>query len=417
MRKLRLVAALLLVTTTSLACGSLRIPFLDRFTRTKSSATLTEDELRNELAGFAARFGALVTDAAEDIAAETRDRTIRRRTLLWRMRMIPPVQEAAFSESPQEGYLRLLGISVAQSLYLREGDGRELFGPQQQIAIDAAVQLQNDALEIGSRLMTPDRQEKVLADVEALAERNPIVGRDFSLQRIVQARATLHTSESLMGVLSLPLAPFRALEGVDSGAQSIRDFNVTAKQFSLIIAQLPDQLRTEMELLLYDVEDRETVVQTVAAMQAMAASAERASRSIESLPAELQKSLAESQGALQEVNTALLTAKEALVPLEQVTTNLKLASDAWGTILARDPNAPPGRPFDVREWQSTAAQIGTSAEELRALAVELNTLTAGTQLNAAVDHATWRAAQLVALFFVLLVVYRLVAWRLVRADR
>ena len=134
-----------------------------------------------------------------------------------------------------------------------------------------------------------------------------------------------------------------------------------------------------MELLLYDVEDRETVIESVAAMQAMADSAERASQSIEKLPADLQKSLADSQGALQEANKALLTAKDVLVPLGQVTDNLKLASDTWGTILAPDPNAPPSRPFDIREWQETAAQIGTSANELRALAIEINTLTGSTR--------------------------------------
>lgn len=408
------LAALLLAVATTLACGSFRLPFMGP-ARIYGSA-MTEEELRNELSGYAARFAGIVSDAAEDITAATEQRNVRRRTLIWRMKMIPPVQEAAFSDSPQEGYLRILGISVAQSLYLREGEGRDLFGAQQQIAIDAAVQLQSDAVEIGSRFLTPERQAKVMADVEALAAKNPIVGRDFSLQRLQNARAKIQTSESLMGVLTLPLAPFKALEGVDSGAEAIRDFNATARQFSLIVAQLPDQLRTEMELLLYDVEDRETVVHSVAAIEAMAASAERASLSIERLPADVQKSLADSQGALQEANKALLTARDILVPLGQVSDNLKIAGDAWSNLFARDPNAPPPRPFDVREWQSTAAQIGTSANELRALATEINTLTGGTQLEAAVDHATWRAAQLVALFFALLVVYRLLAWRLGRKQ-
>lgn len=378
-------------------------------------SSMTEDELRNELAGFAARFAAIVGDAAEDIRDATQDRTIRRRTLVWRMRMIPPVQESAFTDSAKEGFLRILGISVAQSLYLREGDGRNLFGAQQPIAVSAAELLQNDAMEIGSRFLgTPERLAKVMAEVESIAAKNPIVGRDFSIQRLQNARAKIHTSESLLGVLTLPLAPFRALEGVDTGAQSIRDFNVTARQFSLIIAQLPDQLRAEMELLLYDIEDRETVVHGLAAIEAMAASAERASLAIEKLPADVQQSLEHSQGALQEANKALLSAREVVVPFGQVSENLKLAGDAWGGIFARDPNAPPGRPFDVREWQSTATQIGTSANELRALATEINTMTGGTQLQAAVDHATWRAAQLVAFFFALLVAYRLLAWRLGR---
>ncbi len=406
---------ILLALTTTLACGTFRLPFMGQ--SDMSGSSMTEDDLRNELSGYAARFGATVSDAAEDISAATDQRNIRRRSLIWRMRMIPPVQEAAFSDSAKEGYLRLLGISIAQTLYLRDGDGRDLFGAEQSIAIDAALLLQNDALEIGARLLTPERLTKVVADVEALVAKNPIVGRDFSLQRLQNAGARIRSSDSLLSVLTLPLAPFRALEGVDSGAESIRDFNVTARQFSLIVAQLPEQLRTQMELLFYDLEDRDTVMQSVAAIEAMAASAERASLAIEQLPADLQKSLGDSQGALQEANKALNTARDIIVPLGQVTDNLKLAGDSWSTLFARNPDAPPSRPFDVREWQNTATQIGTSAGELRALATEINTLTGGTQLDAAVDHATWRVAQIVALFFALLIVYRLFAWRLARTQR
>jgi len=97
------IAAVLLVLTTTLACSSFRLPFSLPWSgpaRMRGS-TMTEEDLRNELSGYAARFSAYVNDAAEDIAAGTTDRAIRRRTLIWRMKIIAPVQEAAFSEAPQ----------------------------------------------------------------------------------------------------------------------------------------------------------------------------------------------------------------------------------------------------------------------------------------------------------------------------
>ena len=152
--------------------------------------------------------------------------------------------------------------------------------------------------------------------------------------------------------------------------------------------------------------------------QRMPASAQRVWESIERLPADLQKTLAESHGAIQEANQALLTARDIMIPLTQVSENAKLAGDSWAALFPkRRDDEPPGRPFDVQEWQSMAVQIGTSASELRALAVEINTLTGGTKLEAAVDHAAWRGAQLAALFFGLLVGYRLRAWRLGRTRR
>ena len=411
-----LVTLLLMATIAATGCGSLRLPFTGE--PPLFGTSMTEESLRSAIGGFATRFGGVVGSAAEDISEATDQRSIRRRTLLWRMRMIPAAQAAAFSDPAQEGYLRALGISVAQRLYLTEGDGRALFGAQQSIAVDAANIIEEDALQIGAQFLSPDNQQQVKADVEALARKNPIVGRDFSLQRVQSVSLAAASSQSLMSVLTLPLAPFTALRGVDSGAAAIRDFNATANVFSRIVAQLPAQIRAESELLLYEVEDRDTMIRSVAAIETMAASAQRASESIERLPADIQKSLADSKGAIQEANQALLTARDILVPLTQVSENVKLAGDSWAALFPKKKEGePPGRPFDVREWQSAAAQIGTSAGELRALAVEINTLTGGTKLEAAVDHAAWRGAQLVALFFALLVGYRLLAWRLGRGSR
>jgi hypothetical protein len=416
MRPAHCLLALLLANIAMAGCGSLRLPFMGG--PPFSGTSMTEEELHSEIGGFATRFGGIVGSAAEDISNATDQRSMRKRTLLWRMRMIPAAQAAAFSDPAQEGYLRALGLAIAQRLYLTEGDGRALFGAQQSIAVDAANLLEQDALQIGAQFLSPEGQQQVKAEVEALVRKNPIVGRDFSLQRVQSVSLEVASSPSLMSVLTLPLAPFKALEGVDSGARAIRDFNATANVFSRIVAQMPAQIRAESELLLYDVEDRETVIQSVAAIERMAASAQRASESIERLPADLQKTLAGSHGAIQEANQALLTARDILVPLTLVSENVKLAGDSWAALFPKKrDDEPPGRPFDVREWQSAAAQIGTSADELRALAVEINTLTGGTKLEAAVDHAAWRGAQLVALFFALLVGYRLLAWRLGRTRR
>ena len=92
------------------------------------------------------------------------------------------------------------------------------------------------------------------------------------------------------------------------------------------------------------------------------------------------------------------------------------------------------RPFDIREYESAARSIGEAATELNGLAVELAALiespglattlggisatVAGAESGGrgVVDHAAWRGLQLLLLSFVLLLIYRLVAWRLGRAG-
>jgi hypothetical protein len=160
-----------------------------------------------------------------------------RRTLLWRMRMIP-LPRRRRSRTRRRRIPRALGLSIAQRLYLTEGDGRALFGAQQPIAVDAANSLEQDALQIGALFLSPEKQQQVKSEVEVLARKNPIVGRDFSLQRVKNVSQQAASSASLMSVLTFPLAPFKALEGVDSGAAASR-FQRHRRVFSRIVARCP----------------------------------------------------------------------------------------------------------------------------------------------------------------------------------
>src|SRR5262245_11575349 len=98
----------------------------------------TQEDLRDELGAFATRFAGLVASAAEEIAHSSTSTTVDRRAVLWQMRLIPAVREAAFLSNPRQGYVRALTISVMMHRYLTVGDGRALFGDEQQIAVNAA---------------------------------------------------------------------------------------------------------------------------------------------------------------------------------------------------------------------------------------------------------------------------------------
>ena len=83
------------------------------------------------------------------------------------------------------------------------------------------------------------------------------------MQGIEAAVAQVPKQGAFAWLINLPMSPFRALEGVSSGAAAIREFNQTALQLTNRVALLPQQIRWQMELLLYDVEDRETVIQAL----------------------------------------------------------------------------------------------------------------------------------------------------------
>ncbi|MCA9773869.1 MAG: hypothetical protein KC466_15735, partial [Myxococcales bacterium] len=130
---------------------------------------------------------------------------------------------------------------------------------------------------------------------------------------------------------------------------------------------------------------------------------------------------------VRELNEATVRARDLAKLLGPVLADARAASDAWAGIFAPTPGAEPGRPFDVREWESAAGRLGGTAGELRGLAVELRALldsprwaALGTEMaspvaqarrdaTALVDLVAWRAVQVIAFFFGCLLVYRLAA--------
>jgi hypothetical protein len=433
-RLLRLGALALIALPAIAGCAKLHMPF------TKSaghgiSKRFSQEDLRSDLTSFVGTFSGIVRTASEDISAATKDRTIRRRTVLWRLRVIPAIQTVAFQDNAQQAYVLTLTLCTMMQQYLTRGDGRDLFGPQQPIAVAAADEIERQALDIGSRFLSEKQLEKASKEVAAVAERYPITGRDFSFEQARGAVESVREGQSLTWLLTLPLSPFRAFEGVDAGAKAISDFNQTAREFSAVVQQLPDALRLQSELLLYDVEDRETVVQGLAAFESMARSAEQASATLERLPEDLRTTLADSKDAIAEANQALASAQALAGPLAQAAEQVKLAGDAWNALInpKPEPQQEPSRPFDIREYAATARDIGAAAAQLQGLTDQLHQLVESKQLETAfgpvssavgdadararalVDRAAWRGAELLLLLFALLLAYRALAPRIARA--
>ena len=408
--------ALLLASLVLLpACSGFRWPFSGR---DSLDAAFTESDLSSEVTSYVTRFAAQVSSASDDISNASPERAIRRRALIWQLNMPPVIEAVASDNEPRLAYFACLLITTGQRNYLTSGEGKDLFGAQQQIAIDTATSLLEDITGVGSRFLSNRQLGEITARADALAMQFPIQGRDFSVQQIPRTVVRQEAVSSLGWFISLPLAPFRALEGVDSGAEAIHDFNRTAQQFSQIIARLPDRLRGQMQLLIYDIEDRETVIHASEAADRVAQSAESLAATVAQLPEDVRKALLESQGNVDAVGRVVEQANALAAPVADAATQLELASAHWLSILGpADPTPDPNeRPFDVTEWRDAAQSIGSAAAELRGLATDLQTVSGSAAIDHAIDRAFWRAAVLIVLFFAALLGYRVLAARLTRQS-
>jgi hypothetical protein len=215
----------------------------------------TLDELRAGLLDWSSSFTVLVTEAADRISVETREPKKRRLTLLWKIRMPPLAQEAASDQNPRTGYVEALTIAVAQRQYFEDGAGASLFGAQQPIALDAAKEIEQSALSLGASFVDPDKLAELHAEVEELAKQHPIRG-EFLRESIQVGLSNAETGGAFDDIIGIPMAPFRAIAGVESGAQAIHEFNATAAQFTEIVDQLPQRMRWQIELLSYDLQEQ-----------------------------------------------------------------------------------------------------------------------------------------------------------------
>ena len=151
-----------------------------------------------------------------------------------------------------------------------------------------------------------------------------------------------------------------------------------------MVNELPQQVRWQLELLLYDAEELETVERALAAAASLAESAQGFSSTAAELPAALG---AEMAARIHEARPRSRTSTRR----SRVRNTWRNRSPTWRIASARrarsgrrcSPSCAPttasedgGRPFDVREYEAAAARIGEASLGVRALVEELNRLDA-----------------------------------------
>lgn len=310
---------------------------------------LTQEELRERLNEFEDNFEALIRRACDDLVQHDGARAVRRLTLIWQMRILPMSRAALDQENPLGSLLDLATLCIRQQRYLKTGDGKDLFGPNQPIAVRASEQAAAEIERLAARVLPKASFEATWTHVRRVAEGHPLRG-EFSGAEVRVAHEQAGDTV-LQNVLAIPLAPFRWLGGVDETAQAIKGFTQVADRLTDVVAGLAADARLQTQLLLLETEDLETVRQGLESFERLAASSERMVATAESLP-----------------------------------------SDFRGELTAASDDL--ARRIDDLDARMTRLLGETE-----------------TRATAATDHAAWRIAQLIALVFVLALGYRLIGRR------
>ena len=330
---------------------------------------------------------------------------------------------------------------VRMRLYLTTGQGRTLFGDLQPLIVDAVAATEKDLVEIGYRYFPTDVMDEVSDDIEAIAIDNPI-GVDL---RSGALRIPEVTSETQRGAIDSILgAPVRGLEGVGSTPEAIHAATRALEEFMRLVLQLPQYVRWQTELLLLQVESQDAVVQTREDLDRISRSIESIAQTVETLPGDLREeldaALDEARATIEVLDASLETVRSIAADVNEATANIKATADTVNEIVAAVAPAPsaappvsdPGEPFDMKDVLHATEQLHATTVELRGLVSDIqsgaakdllaevdraSTATidhAVAQTNMIVDRLARRTMQLIGVLLLGLVVYRVVAVKLIR---
>ena len=220
---------------------------------------------------YAAEFAAVVEGAADAIAASADSSDVRRNALLWKMNAIPRARVACFRYAPLAAQFDMWTFALQMEAFFVSGAGREVFGDQQPLAIEASRRLVSEIREIGLRSAeSPEALDRVEAEqIMPWVEANPIQSLSFDRRSSIMRYAELTRDQGGS------LAQIASME---------ENFAKLMVMLRVYLAEIPRHARWQAQLLVDETLDGAKVGDAVGAIDRIAASAEVGSAFAESAP-------------------------------------------------------------------------------------------------------------------------------------
>ncbi|MCC5875973.1 MAG: hypothetical protein JJU11_07115 [Candidatus Sumerlaeia bacterium] len=395
----------------------------------------------------------------------------------WKTRLPARFEQAFTEEYAANALARVWLLSKRLDDYLQEGaPGGSRFGEHQGLIRDSIRSIRNEAEGISRRHLPPAEFQRARAEIEELAEETALQGP------ISEDPVQIFGNElraSLGFLTSVPMIPFRTVEGISRGAGGFTDLPSAISEMARVIDNLPKNTREQAEIFYATVEKSDMATTTITSLERLTEVSERIAYMaevlpplLEALPGEISKELIrtlEETGAaqeelretLREARRTLEEGRETLQAAEKFSEGgadmflaLATASDSLDKTAAsatglmesigdlrpdkpRDPDAPR---FDINEYTNALMELTLTSADLRetlnaveALAdrddlIERRTATVRAETddflesqfnraNELVDRVFTRLMQLLLLIFALVVILILLRMTLFRGNK
>jgi hypothetical protein len=228
------------------------------------------ETLRVRMTEYAITFAADVDLAATAIDQRATDSTVRRNALLWKTRAIPEMRKACFRLEPVMALIDAWILARQMDKLFREGAAAGAFGTFQPEAVEVSRRLVTEVREIGG---------SIAVSPEARAE--------FE-HRVIDPWIAEHPLRDITFVRESPIARFaeqsRAGGDTFQSVATMEELAVSlSQQARIYMADLPRQVRGELDLMRSDMLPAESVASMQGDLHMTSAAADRLASTAETI--------------------------------------------------------------------------------------------------------------------------------------
>jgi hypothetical protein len=395
-------------------------------------------ELQLKVMRFADEYTGRIFEPIENFLVNSKSPEARLKAQNWRLSQSTSAYTIASGPNPITNALDMVVLATLSRMVMEDAWTKERYGEQATPLLEAHKALEPQAWAMLDSVLTAEQIQQLHGVIDKWREDHPNVRavayihfRDFAKSIGRPRREEEYSSGSLFALLGLD-----PLSNLDPAVRELAQTRQLAERTIYYVQRMPNLLDMQIERLTYQFAvmpetqdlllnaDRISLAAEAAGHLPQVVASEREA-AINQFMSALNAEQSQMRSLVTELKGALEAGSETSDSLTTTIRSLDAFVARFDKPKQRPPGAPPGRPFDINDYAATARDLAGAAQQLQALIVQLDSSSTGVErltasaagdLRAVVDHAYWRAVELililVAAILAAALIYRFASRRL-----
>jgi hypothetical protein len=201
--------------------------------------TETTPVLRLRLQNYLRWFMGELEAMTDRIVSGEEDLAIQEAALRFRVHAVPQMQAALLQRDPLAALAAAWALTAALRQYVGEGNGKDLFGASQPVAVETFQNLEREIVALVDRTVSPEKRQAVAPEFAQWIRDNPIEDSTLGFRPKGVTAAELTAAAWGSGGL-------RSIANLDETARDLSD------QINLYVQLAPNEARRQGELLVVE---------------------------------------------------------------------------------------------------------------------------------------------------------------------